>query len=242
MPIPLTTFFRNESLAKNNTCRTLLRGTLLYDYADSNITWSTTAGSFVSSLIPQNESWTYFIPRSMTMTTTTQLTRSSNFGSSKNFTIMFRFYAASLSPPGMTGTTVIGSGTPSMMPPVYFWAIFMSGSTATTQTFQLIWTSGGNFQPTFNIGPATYVQAGKWYHVALKIVDEGVSNSLYGYIDGIQVASSLFQSYIDPPVGSTRIGNLGLGQAQGFEVTEVIFLEKALSNDEILGYASSPYL
>jgi hypothetical protein len=43
-------------------------------------------------------------------------------------------------------------------------------------------------------------------------------------------------------VGPTRIGNLGFGQAQAYELAEFVFLEKALSDDEIKGYASSPYI
>jgi hypothetical protein len=118
----------------------------------------------------------------------------------------------------------------------------MTGMTSTTQQFGLIWTSGGAFQPNFTIGPASYVQAGKWYHVAFKVVDEGVSNSLYGYIDGVQTNSNLNQVYIDPPVGATRLGNVSGTQAQSFQLTEVVFLQSALSNDEIKGYASSPYI
>ncbi len=246
MPIPLTTFFRNESIAKNNKCTTLLKGTLLYDYASSNITWSTTAGTFTSSSITQNESWTYFIPRSITMNTTTQLTRSSNFGTSKNFTVMFRFYVSSLSAPGSTGTTVVVNGTPGGPSPPnpvsFFWVIYMFGASSTTQKFQLMWRSGGASQTAFVIGPGTNIQSGQWYHVALKVVDNGSNNSFFGYVNGIQTGSSPNQVYIDPPVGPTRLGNLGFGQAQAYELAEFVFLEKALSDDEIKGYASSPYI
>jgi hypothetical protein len=246
MPIPLTTFFRNESIAKNEKLTTLLKGTLLYDYASTGITWSTTAGSFLSSSIPQNESWTYFIPRSMTMNTSTQLTRSSNFGSSKNFTVMFRFYVSSLSAPGSTGTTVVANGTPGgpspPNPPSFFWVIYMSGATSSTQKFQLLWRSGGVQQANFVIGPGTNIVAGEWYHVALKVVDNGSNNSFFGFINGLQTGASANQPYIDAPVGSTRLGNLGFGQAQSYELAEFIFLEEALSNDQIKGYASSPYI
>lgn len=159
---------------------------------------------------------------------------------------MFRFYVSSLSAPGMTGTTVVGNGTPGGGPPpapaAYFWAIAMFGGSASQQKFQLIWTSGGTQQPSLQIGPSTYVVADKWYHIALKVVDNGSNNSLYGYIDGLNTASTLNTNYIDAAVGSTRLGNIGMGQAQGFELAEFVFLEKALTDNEIAAYASSPYI
>jgi len=248
MPIPLTTFFRNESIAKNNKCTTLLKGNILYDYANSAITWSTSAGTFTSSSIAQNESWTYFIPRSMTMNTSTQLTRSSNFGTSKNFTVMFRFYVSSLSSPGGTGTTVVINGTPGgpspPNPTSFFWVILMTGTTSTTQKFQIMWRSGGASQTPFVIGPgpAKFVEAGQWYHIAFKVVDNGSNNSFFGYTNGIQTGSSLNQQYIDAPVGPTRLGNVGFGQAQAYELAEFVFLEEALFDEKIKAYASSPYI
>jgi hypothetical protein len=213
---------------------------VLYDYADSNITWSTTGGSFESSSITQDESWTYFVPQSMTMNTTTQLTRSSTFGSSKNFTLLFRFYVSSLSSPGMSGTTVVGNGTPGA-PPSYFWAIFMNGAASGSQKFQVIWTSSGTQQAPFVIGPSTNIVADKWYHVAFKVVDNGSNNSFFGYIDGVQTATSPNISYIDAAVGATILGNLGT-QAQAYQLAEFVFIEEALSNNLIAAYARSAYI
>ncbi len=247
MPIPLTTFFRPESVMKNNKCTTLIKGNILYDYASSNITWTVTGGTFTSSAISQSESWTYFIPRSISMSTTSQFKRSATFGSSKNFTVMFRIYLSSLSSPGMTGTTVVGNGTPGgppPLPPSYFWAIAFFGSSSTTMKFQMLWTSNGVQQPNLNIGPSGNVEAGRWYHIAVKVVDNGSYNSLYGYTDGVQTGTiaGSGSTYVDAGVGNTVLGNLGMGQAQGFELAEFVFLEKALSDDEIKAYATSPYI
>ncbi len=252
MPTPQSTFFRPQSLAQEGLCKTNLRGKLLYDYADSNITWTYSAGTLTTAAAAGSEPWTYFIPNAMTVASTDTITRSSLFSRKQSFTLMFRIYLDTLENPGSTGTSVIFNGTPSTSvpptppPPSYFWGIYFGGSPPTPSSSQMrftfFYTSGGSFAPPLTIS-SSFLEAQRWYHVAVKAVDNGATVSLYGFLDGVQTGTALNQALIDAAVGSTRIGyNSVANNAQGFKITEIVYIEKSLTNNQIAAYAKSAFV
>lgn len=251
MPTPQSTFFRPQSLSQEGLCKMNLRGAVLYDYADSTIAWTYT-GTFTSAAAAGSQPWTYFVPRAMTIATTDTITRSSIFSQARNFTIMFRIYLDTLENPGSTGTSIFFNGTPASggpPPPLaYFWGIYFAGSPPTPSSSQMrftfFFTSGGSMQPPLTIS-STFIEATRWYHIAVKVEYNAVSNksSLYGFVDGVQTATLLNQNPLDTAVGATRIGyNTVANNAQSFKITELVYIEKALSNQQIAAYATSAFV
>jgi hypothetical protein len=245
MPTPQTTLFRPDSVSKGGTCKMNLRGSSLYDYADENAGWTHNSVLTVQS-ISQATSWAYFIPKSTLFNVTDVVTRGSLLSSSPtNFTIMFRFITPSNQEPGMTGTTILfnGDAPPGPTPPFpnAFWGFLLTGSDQNSLQFQFLYLRGGNLQSF--IVASQNIQENTWYHVAVTISDNGDGTSaIRGFLNGVRTYEDPMFANMDVPSGSTKIGNAAFGQAQAFSLTEIVFLEKAFTTDEVKGYSSSAYI
>jgi hypothetical protein len=245
MPTPQTTVFRPESVSKSGTCKMNLRGSSLYDYANENTVW-TPDSTITTRQINQLTSWVYFLPRATLFNLTDVITRDSLLSTATNgFTIMFRFYTETNEEPGSTGTSIIFNGdaprgfTPPLDP---FWSIIFTGTNSSTLQFQFICVASGSGNPQTLIISTENIQINTWYHVAVTVTGGLGKSTVRGYLNGINTATNINFFPLEAPSGTTKIGNGGFGQTQSFVLTDVVFLEKILTNDEILAYSLSAYI
>jgi hypothetical protein len=238
MPTPQSTFFRPDSLSKGGTCKLNLRGNSFYDYANENALWTQSGGTIVKASVVEQTSWTYFIPKNYLFDIANTLTRDSLLTTSiTNFTFMFRFYVTSLANPGSTGISIFFNGTPMAGG---FWGVYVFGGSSATLNFSFIFSRGGVDSQTIS---TEAIAANTWYHVAVTLEDNGDRTStFFGYLNGFKTSTNRTFAEIDPISGNTTLGNNGIGQSQPFQVTDIVFLEKILTAEEIKGYASSAFI
>ncbi len=246
MPTPQTTVFRPESVSKGGTCKMNLRDSNLYDYADSNAVWTST-NPLSLRLIPEQTSWSYFLPRCIFCDTTDLITRNALLSTKTGgFTVMFRFYTDVNANPGATGTSILFNGNaPTGPSPPFdpFWCVFISGSDEYTLQFQFLCIVATAGTPQSITITSENIQAATWYHVAFTISEEtGGKQTARGYINGINTVTNTNFFPLGVPTGSTRLGNGGQGQSQSFLITDLVVLEKVLTSDEILAYSLSAYI
>lgn len=240
MPTPQSTFFRPQSLSKEGLCKINLRGSSLYDYANENTVWSLT-GPLAFPSVSDGGSWKYFIPRALGLNEPTSLTRDSLVSTSiTNFTIMFRFFTGANAAPGASGTSLFFNGTPMAGG---FWGTYIFGGDANTLQFLFIYALRGT--PTTETIASNYIQANTWYHVAVTIMDNNRGDNTHtfsGYLNGLKTGVNLTFPDMDILSGNTTIGDVGMGQTQPFQITDLVFLEKVLNENEIKAYANSAYI
>lgn len=241
MPTPQSTFFRPDSLSKGGTCKINLRGSSFYDYANDSVVW-TPNGTITHSAIVESTPWKLFIPKQFVFYISGSLTRDTLVSTAvTNFTIMFRFYVTSLSAPGVSGTFIFLNGSAVGMA---YWGVYVYGADQNTLQFQFLYSLRGS-PMTEIIAPSDYIQANRWYHVAVTLQDNergDDTHTYYGYLDGLRTSVNTSVQTIDTPSGSTTLGDAGGGQSQDFQMTEFVFLEKVLTSDEIKAYATSAYI
>lgn len=235
MPIPQSTFFRSQSLSKEGRCKSNLRGSTTYDYANESAIWTTTGGTLTFEAIVGGGPWEYFIPRAFSLDVATSLNRDSLMSTSiTNFTIMFRFFTGANSPPGAEGTSLFLNGS---------WGIYIFGGDE--NTLQFLFRYVRQDTPMSETIGSAFVQPNTWYHVAVTIMDNNLGNNthtFFGYLNGVKTGFNTTFPDIDIPTGNTTIGDFGLGQSQSFQITDIVFLEKVLNESEVKAYASSAYI
>jgi hypothetical protein len=241
MPLALTTFFQTPSLSQGGTCKCNLRGKILYDYVNENAGW--VSNNPLSYITVVSSPWSSFIPYAFSIGTSDAITRGSIMSTKKkDITFMFRFYASSIGNPSGNGNTIFFNGTPgSPGLGVGFWGILIQGADPSTATFNFLSTYGeANFQS--EVIASDIIQANTWYHIAFTIREVGVNNTFKSYLNGVNKNTNNAFPDIDTPTGNTVIGALIIPQTQNFQITDIVFLEKVLTDNEIAAYANSPYI
>lgn len=241
MPLALTTFFQTPSLSQQGTCKSNLRGNLLYDYVDSTAGW--THNSTLTSIPVVSTPWSSFIPYAYSLGTSDAITRGSLMSTKiKDITFMCRFYATSIGDPAGNGNSIFFNGTPgSPGLGVGFWGILIQGADPSTATFNFLSAYGkANLQS--EIIASDIIQANTWYHIAFTISEGGVNNTFKSYLNGVNKNTNNLFPDIDTPEGNTVLGAVNIPQTQEFQITDIVFLEKVLTDNEIAAYANSPYI
>lgn len=210
-----------------------LRGATTYDYANALTNWSTTGALSTSYTVGSSTTFSSLIPYCYAATA------ASNKGiyipaaistKTTNVTMMCRFKLE----------TTQGTGTD--------YIIFFNGNVSTSGygfgyandgaggVFRVGY-GGVAFDTPGGASPAR-ITTGVWYHVAL--VNNGSSWSFY--VNG--TSYTLTARTPSAPNSFTSIlgyGSSGINYSQGY-VTDVVFLDVALSATQIAAYANAPYI
>lgn len=224
MPTPLDQFSRPNSLYSNGNLKVLVRGTL-YDYTNSGTTWSVTSGSVnLGTAITgtNSDSWSKSVGTCLgapslaarTITRSSLLTTSTT-----NFTWMFRvkFNTA----------------------PTDYQTIMINGNGG-LRGYGLV--VGANKVSLLFGGVAIYDFAyvfttGQWYHFALR---HGASGSSWrATINGTTTTS---YTTSNPAAISPGDATTLFGDTSNFDLTEVVYFDRELTDNEVLLYATAPLI